>query len=76
MSSSRPIRRKGKEPVQQIDRPREAGGTTNQSNFESTHFQNKKYLAKRFHQQFMTREVLQTFFILPDWLNLLSQLIL
>ncbi|KAH9799739.1 hypothetical protein KPL71_000448 [Citrus sinensis] len=33
---------------------------------------NKKHLAKRFHQQFRTREVLQTFFILLDWLNHLS----
>ena len=72
MSSSRSVRRKGKEPVQHTNRSRQVGGTSNKSNFEARHFQNHKHLAKRFHQQFMTREVLQTFFVLPDWLNNLS----
>ena len=71
MSSSRPVRGKGKELVQPTKRSRQAGGTSNQSSFESTHFP-ANHLAKRFHQQFMTREVLQTFFVLPDWLNSLS----
>ncbi|KAK9178223.1 hypothetical protein WN943_027413 [Citrus x changshan-huyou] len=56
MSSSRSVRRKGKEPVQHTNRSRQAGGTSNKSNFEATHFQNHKHLAKRFHQQFMTCE--------------------
>ena len=72
MSSSRPVRRKGKEPVQQTNRSRQAGGTSNQSNFESIHFQNHKHLAKWFHQSFKTREVLNTFYVLPDWINTLN----
>ncbi|KAH9753253.1 Integrase catalytic domain-containing protein [Citrus sinensis] len=72
MSSSRLVRRKGKESVQQTNRSRQAGGTSNQSNFESTHFQNKKHLVKRFQQSFRTREVLNTFYVLPDWLNTLN----
>ncbi|KAH9688106.1 Integrase catalytic domain-containing protein [Citrus sinensis] len=70
--SSRPVRRKGKEPVQQTTRPREARGTSNQSTFESIHFQNKQHLIKRFQQNFRTREVLNTFFVLLDVLHTLQ----
>lgn len=72
MSSSRLVRRKGKEPVQQTTRPRKARGTSNQSTFESIHFQNKQHLIKRFQQNFQTREVLNTFFVLPDVLHTLK----
>ena len=72
MSSSRPVRRKGKEPVQPSTRPREARGTSSQSTFESIHFQNKQHLIKRFQQNFRTREVLNTFFVLPDVLHSLQ----
>ncbi|KAH9768926.1 hypothetical protein KPL71_011792 [Citrus sinensis] len=47
----------GKEPVQPTHRSRQAEGTSNQSNFESAHFQNKKHLIKRFQQSFSTREI-------------------
>ena len=72
MSSSRPVRRKGKELVQQTYRSREARGISNQSNFESIHFQNKKYLIKLFQQSFGTREVLNTFFVLLDVMHTLK----
>ena len=72
MSSSRPVRRKGKEPVQQTDWSREARGTSNQSNFESTHFQNKKHLIKQFQQNFRTREVFNTFYVLPVVMHTLN----
>ncbi|KAH9716748.1 Integrase catalytic domain-containing protein [Citrus sinensis] len=72
MSSSRPVRRKGKELVQQTTRPWEARGTSNQSTFESIHFQNKQHLIKRFQQNFQTREVLNSFFVLPDVLHSLK----
>ncbi|KAH9685823.1 hypothetical protein KPL70_014116 [Citrus sinensis] len=71
-SSSPLLFRKGKEPVQPSTRPREARGTSSQSTFESIHFQNKQHLIKRFQQNFRTREVLNTFFVLPDVLHTLQ----
>ena len=72
MSSSRPVLRKGKELVQQANRSRQVGGTSNQSNFESTHFHNNKHLAKQFQQSFRTCEVLNTFYVLQNWINTLN----
>ncbi|KAH9671118.1 hypothetical protein KPL70_017229 [Citrus sinensis] len=70
--SSRSVRRKGKELVQQTTRPREARGTSNQSTFESSHYQNKQHLIKRFQQNFRTHGVLNTFFVLPDVMHTLK----
>ena len=72
MSSSRPVRRKGKEPVQQTTRPREARVISIQSTFDSIHFQNKQHLINRFQQSFRTREVLNSFFVLPDVMHTLK----
>ena len=72
ISSSRPVRRKCKELVQPTNRSRQIGGTCNQSNFKSTHFQNKKHLVKRFQKSFRTHEVLNMFYVLPDWIHTLN----
>ena len=66
-----PVRGKGKEPVQQAKWLWQAKGSSNQSNFESMHF-SAKHLVKQFHHNFMTHEVLPTFFVLSDWLHSLS----
>ena len=71
MSSSRLVCGKGKEPVQPTKRSRQAGGSSTQSTFKSTHFP-AKHLVKRFHNNFMTCEVLTSFFVLPDWLRTLN----
>ena len=66
-----PVKGKGKEPIQQAKWSRQVGGSFNQSNIESTHFL-ANHLVKRFHHNFMTCEVLLTFFVLPDWVHSLS----
>ena len=71
MSSSRLSRGKGKEHFPPPKRPHHEGGTSNQSNFESRHFPDKR-LAKHFRQKFMTRTVFPTFYILTNWLRSIS----
>ena len=71
MSSSRPSRGKGKEHFPPPKRPCHEGSTSNQSNFESRHFPNKR-LAKHFHQKFMTHTVFPTFYILTNCLRSIS----
>ena len=71
MSSSRSIKGKRKEHVPPTKWLWHKGGTSNQSNFESRHFSNKR-LANQFHQKLMTCTVFPTLYILPDWLRSLS----
>ena len=73
MSTSRPRRAKdkGKEPIPPPKRTRKDGGPVEQPDFESRHFPGKR-LATCFHQRFMTCKVLDTFYIVSDWLCSLS----
>ena len=73
MSTSRPRRAKdkGKEPIPPPKRTWKDGGPVEQPDFEARHFLDK-HLATYFCQRFMTRKVLDTFYIVPDWLRSLS----
>lgn len=64
-------RNKGKAPAQQSKRSRQEEASKHQTDFESRHFPDSR-LAKHFCKSFMTRMVLPTFYLLPDWLRSLS----